>query len=40
VPVIYVTHDRDELHHLAEHVIVLDRGQVVKSGPPAVVLGG
>ena len=40
VPVFYVTHDRDELHHLAEHVIVLDKGQVVKSGAPSDVLGG
>lgn len=40
VPVLYVTHDREELHHLAEHVVVLEHGQVVKSGPPADVLGG
>jgi molybdate transport system ATP-binding protein len=38
VPILYVTHDRDELHNLAEHVIVLDKGQVVRSGAPGLVL--
>ena len=35
VPVVYVTHDRDEVLRLAESVIVLDRGRVVRSGAPA-----
>jgi ABC-type molybdate transport system ATPase subunit len=39
VPIIYVTHDRDELMHLAEHVIVIEAGRVVRSGAPAAVLG-
>ena len=39
VPIIYVTHDRQELSHVAEHVIVLERGKVVRSGPPDAVLG-
>lgn len=34
VPIVYVTHDRDELRRLAEHVIVLERGSVVRSGTP------
>ena len=38
VPIIYVTHDRDELRRLAEHVIVLERGVVVRSGRPEEVL--
>lgn len=33
VPILYVTHDRDELRQLADHVIVLERGSVVRSGP-------
>jgi molybdate transport system ATP-binding protein len=32
VPIIYVTHDREELRQLADHVIVLERGIVVRSG--------
>ena len=39
VPILYVTHDRDELRGLADHVIVLDRGAVVRSGLPEDVLG-
>lgn len=34
VPILYVTHDRDELRQLADHVIVLERGAVVRSGAP------
>ena len=39
VPILYVTHDRDELRQLADHVIVLERGAVVRSGAPAVLDG-
>jgi molybdate transport system ATP-binding protein len=39
VPIIYVTHDGEELRHLAEHVIVLDQGRVLRSGEPSQVLG-
>ena len=38
VPILYVTHDRDELQRLADHVIILDRGAVVRSGAPGEVL--
>ena len=38
VPILYVTHDRDELRSLADHVIVLERGAVVRSGRPDTVL--
>jgi molybdate transport system ATP-binding protein len=34
VPVIYVTHDPGELKSVADTVIVLDEGRVVKTGPP------
>jgi molybdate transport system ATP-binding protein len=39
VPILYVTHDRDEVHRLADRVVMLDRGTVVRSGPPPEVLG-
>lgn len=38
VPIIYVTHDRDEARRFADHVLLLERGSVVRSGTPAVVL--
>jgi len=38
VPVIYVTHARDEVHAIADFVIVLERGRVVRSGGPGQVL--
>ena len=39
IPILYVSHDRDELRGLADHVIVLDRGAVVRSGSPEEALG-
>lgn len=39
VPILYVTHDRDELARLADHVIVLERGRVVQSVPGPVAPG-
>ena len=38
VPIIYVTHDAAEVRLLADHVVVLDQGQVVRSGAPADVI--
>jgi molybdate transport system ATP-binding protein len=38
VPMIYVTHDRDEARRFADHVLRLERGSVVSSGAPADVL--
>jgi molybdate transport system ATP-binding protein len=38
VPIIYVTHDAAEVRLLADHVVVLDQGQVVRSGAPGEVL--
>jgi molybdate transport system ATP-binding protein len=35
VPIVYVTHDRDEVRRIADRIIVLDRGVVIRSGPPA-----
>jgi len=39
VPVIYVTHAREEVHAIADFVIVLEGGRVVRAGPPAIALG-
>jgi molybdate transport system ATP-binding protein len=39
VPIIYVTHAREEVHTLADFVIVLERGRVMRSGTPAETLG-
>jgi len=33
VPMIYVTHSVDELSRLADHVVLLDQGRVLSSGP-------
>jgi molybdate transport system ATP-binding protein len=39
VPMLYVTHDPEELGGIAETTIVLDRGVLVASGATATVLG-
>ena len=39
VPILYVTHDRDEARRFADRVVVLDRGSVVQTGAPDQVLG-
>lgn len=38
VPILYVSHDMAEMARLAGHLVVLDRGQVVVSGPLDAVL--
>jgi len=38
IPVLYVTHSRDEVDALGERVIALDNGRVLSSGPPMEVL--
>jgi molybdate transport system ATP-binding protein len=40
VPIVYVTHDRDEVQRLADRVVVLEGGKAVRSGDPAQVLKG
>jgi molybdate transport system ATP-binding protein len=37
VPILYVTHDRDEVRRLADRVVILERGAVVSAGAPADV---
>jgi molybdate transport system ATP-binding protein len=38
IPAIYVSHSIDEIARLADHVVVLERGQVTAMGPAAGVL--
>jgi molybdate transport system ATP-binding protein len=38
LPIVYVTHQRDEVDALGERVIALDRGRVVSEGIPHAVL--
>jgi molybdate transport system ATP-binding protein len=38
VPILYVTHDRDEARRFADHVVELERGTVVRAGAPGDVL--
>ena len=40
VPMVYVTHDGEELRQLADRVLVVDDGRVVRAGAPAEVLQG
>jgi molybdate transport system ATP-binding protein len=37
VPIVYVSHDRDEVRRFADHVYVLANGRVVKAGSPDVL---
>ncbi len=39
LPIIYVSHSPDEVARLADHLVLLDQGQVVASGPLNEVLG-
>jgi molybdate transport system ATP-binding protein len=38
IPILYVTHSREEVDALGEHVIALERGRVVSEGTPREVL--
>jgi molybdate transport system ATP-binding protein len=37
VPIVYVTHDREEVFRFADRVVILESGTVVRSGAPADV---
>ena len=37
VPIIYVTHDADEVRRIADHVLVLDNGRVTRAGDPGTI---
>jgi molybdate transport system ATP-binding protein len=38
VPIIYVTHDAEDVRRFADAVVVLESGRVVRSGTPAAVM--
>jgi molybdate transport system ATP-binding protein len=38
IPVIYVSHDPDEVARLADHLVLMEAGRVTASGPPAELL--
>jgi molybdate transport system ATP-binding protein len=38
IPIVYVTHSREEVDALGERVIAMDHGRVIESGPPQNVL--
>ena len=38
IPILYVTHNREEVYALGERLLVLDRGRIVAQGPPHEVL--
>ncbi|MGD1888475.1 MAG: molybdenum ABC transporter ATP-binding protein [Cohaesibacteraceae bacterium] len=40
VPILYVSHDPQEVARLATNVLVLEDGKVLNEGPPLAVLGG
>jgi len=40
LPVLYVSHDVDEVARLADHLVVLREGRVTHSGPAAAVVSG
>ena len=35
VPIVYVSHDREEIDELADQVVLIENGRVVATGPPA-----
>ncbi len=38
IPILYVTHSRDEVFAVGEHVVAIDRGQLLAEGDPHTVL--
>lgn len=40
IPVLYVSHAPDEVARLADHLVVLEAGRIVSSGPLSAVLSG
>jgi molybdate transport system ATP-binding protein len=39
LPIVYVSHDRDEVQQLADRILLMDNGRMVALGDPADVLG-
>ncbi len=40
VPLVYVTHDAAELTQIADRVLVIEGGRIVRAGAPGVTVGG
>ena len=40
LPMVYVTHDAEEVRAVADHVVLLEAGRVVATGGPEIVAGG
>ena len=40
VPLVYVTHDAAELTQIADRVLVIEGGRIVRAGAPAATVGG
>ncbi|HMF58964.1 MAG TPA: ATP-binding cassette domain-containing protein [Vicinamibacterales bacterium] len=38
VPILYVTHDPSEVRQLADYVVILHEGRIVRTGPPETAL--
>jgi molybdate transport system ATP-binding protein len=38
IPIVYVSHDRDEVRQLADFVLLLENGAVIAAGPPDKIL--
>jgi molybdate transport system ATP-binding protein len=38
VPILYVTHDREEAYSLGEHMLIIEEGRIVASGSPQQVM--
>jgi molybdate transport system ATP-binding protein len=38
IPILYVTHDREEVHALGERVLVMEEGRIIAQGTPHEVL--
>jgi molybdate transport system ATP-binding protein len=39
LPIVYVSHDREEVKRLADYVVLLEAGRVAAAGSPATLLG-
>jgi molybdate transport system ATP-binding protein len=38
IPILYVSHIMDEIRHLADHLVIMDKGHVIASGDLEVLL--
>ena len=38
IPILYVTHDLEELVHIADHLLLIERGRITRSGPIETLL--